>query len=180
MTLREKDLEFDFNENYWTSILKFDETRDYQNAANNLPETKGVDIIGILQNQSLILFEIKDFRGHRIKNKPKFTDGPDALWLSVARKFKDSISIIIGSSRNSTNDKEIFQSYAECLKKNKQLVFILWLEQDTPLAQKNKKLKTDRQEHVLQQNLKKSLKWLTTKVNIMDKSINAFRICFKI
>ncbi|HFA50104.1 MAG TPA: hypothetical protein ENJ95_13930 [Bacteroidetes bacterium] len=175
MTFQEKNLQFDFDKNHWTYLLKFDGARDYKNASANLQNTKGVDISGILNKNSLVLMEVKDYRGHRIKNKPKFTDGQEALWLTTAHKFKDTISVIVGAARNSTHEKETFQSYLEFLKnEGRELVFILWLEQDTPLAKKNRKVKSDRQEYVLQQKLKRSLKWLTTKVKIIDKSTNLF------
>ncbi|MEZ4958722.1 MAG: DUF6661 family protein [Saprospiraceae bacterium] len=176
MTLQEKDLQFVFDDSHWTGLLKFDETKDYKNASENLPETKGVDFTGVYQKHSLVLIEVKDFREHRIKNKPKFTDGPDALWLKVAQKYKNSVAVIVGAARNSTHEKETFQSYLEILKnEGKQFFLILWLEQDTPLAMKNKKLKSNRQEYLLLQDLKKSLKWLTTKVNVIDASVNMFK-----
>ncbi|MEK7255737.1 MAG: hypothetical protein AAB316_13390 [Bacteroidota bacterium] len=175
MKFKEGDLQFDFNENVWSHVLKFDETTAYGNAAKYLPRTKGVDFTGILENNSLVLMEVKDFRGHRIENKPKFMEGKKALWIQAASKYKNSIAVMVGAARNSTHEKEHFQAYLDLLKnEKKQLFLILWLEQDTPLATRNKKLKTDRQEYILLQQLKKSLKWLSAKVNIWDTSVNPF------
>jgi len=175
MNFREKDLQFDFDETQWSCLLKFDGTKDYEKAKNSLPKTKGVDFTGIFRNQSLVLIEVKDFRGHRIINKPRLAGGTNPLWLEIAQKNKNTIAIIVGAARNSTHEKEAWQSYLNILKnEDKSLHLILWLEQDFPPNTPKANQKKEREENLLRRNLKRSLRWLTSKVQVCNISTNPF------
>jgi hypothetical protein len=171
----ESDLNFDFNDAKWTNLLHFDKTTEYRNAQEALPGTKGVDFTGILENHSIVIMEVKNFRGHRIENKPRIEGGDDPVWLEAAKKIRDSVSVVVGSARNSTHLKETWQRYLEIMGSEKKYIhFVLWLEQDMPDQVSIAKPKSERNEIVLRRNLKKSLRWLTPRVDIANVQNNPF------
>jgi hypothetical protein len=175
MRYSESDLLFDFNENFWTALTKFDETKAFQNAQEAIPGTKGIDFVGIKENQSLVLFEIKNFRGYRIQNKPRIEAGEDPLWLKVAQKMRDSIAVTVGAARQSTNNLEDWKTYMEFLKnENKIIHFVLWLEEDLPPQSFKAKKKWEKQETFLRRRLKESLRWLSARVDVASISNNPF------
>ena len=47
MTYSESQLQFEFDDQHWEALLKFDKSRDFINAQEALPGAKGVDITGI-------------------------------------------------------------------------------------------------------------------------------------
>ncbi|MEZ4930548.1 MAG: hypothetical protein R2788_00215 [Saprospiraceae bacterium] len=175
MTYSESELQFEFDDQQWGNLLEFDKTKDFQNAQEALPSTKGVDFIGINKEDALVFIEVKNFRGHRIENKPRIEDGEDPLWMEVAQKMRDSISVIVGGSRNSTHQKETWTAYFDYLKsEEKTLHFVLWLEQDLPPTNFKAKKKWDRNEYSLRKRLKNSLRWLSSKVDIASMDNNPF------
>jgi len=175
MTYTESELQFEFDDQQWDKLLAFDKTKDFQNAQESLPSTKGVDFIGINEGSALVFIEVKNFCGHRIENKPRIEKGEDPLWLEVAQKMRDAMSVIIGGTRNSTHQKEIWTTYFDYLKsESKSLHFILWFEQDLPLSNFKAKKKWDRNEYSLRKRLKKSLRWLSSKVDIASINNNPF------
>ena len=171
----ESDLNFDFSDAHWTCLLQFDKTRDFQNAQEALSGTKGVDFTGILENQSLVFIEVKNFRGHRIETKPRIEGGDDPVWLEAAKKIRDSVSVVVGSARNSTHLKETWQRYLEIMGSEKRYIhFVLWLEQDLPAQASKAKRKSEKNEIELRRDLKKSLHWLTPRVDVANVQNNPF------
>jgi hypothetical protein len=171
----ENGLVFEFNDDHWTDLLHFDMTVDYKNAKDALPGTKGVDFTGVLGNQTLVFIEAKNFRGHRIESKPRVENGEDPIWLEAAQKMRDSVSVVVGSARNSTRLTEEWQRYLEFLQsKNKQLHFVLWLEQDQPTSSAKAIKKWERNEVDNRLHLKRCLRWLTKKVDIASIQNNPF------
>jgi len=154
MIIRESKLIFDFNDNHWSDIRKFDEHIDYEKVKNYVSETKAVDFIGILNQKSVFYFEIKNFKDHRIENKERLNSNAEELTTEIAQKVRDSIACIVGANRNSTNDKELWNKILE-FSVHKNLIIVLWLEQDNHLN-KNKTKITD-----YQLKLKSKLKWLS-------------------
>ncbi len=171
----ESDLIFDFSDAHWTHLLSFDKTKDYQNAQEALPGTKGVDFTGILENNALVFMEVKNFRGYRIETKPRIEGGDDPVWLEAAQKMRDAVSVSVGSARNSTNLKETWQRYLEFFSnENKFIHFVLWLEQDLPPLEFKAKRKSEKTEIELRRDLKRSLRWLTTRVDVANVRNNPF------
>ena len=86
---------FTFDDQLWI-VVKYDQCADYLKKIAKLPETKGVDFIGRLRQADGILYwiEAKDFRGYRIQNKRRLSDGE--LAIEVAQKLRDSIAGVVG------------------------------------------------------------------------------------
>ncbi|MCF8245385.1 MAG: hypothetical protein K9J37_06260 [Saprospiraceae bacterium] len=171
----ESGLLFEFSDAHWSQLLFFDKTKDFQNAQEALPGTKGVDFTGILTDSALVFMEVKNFRGYRIENKPRIENGEDPLWLEVAQKMRDAVAVTIGGARNSAHLKDTWSSYLEYLRnENKAVQFILWLEQDLPPVEYKAKRKWEKTEIDLRRDLKRSLRWLTTKVDVASIQNNPF------
>ncbi len=101
----ESHLRFEFGEE-WTLVEQYDEHADFDEIKDAVSETKGVDFVGILQNEALYFFEVKNFRGHRISSKGRFREDDDPIWLEVAQKVRDTIAGIIGGNRMSLDAEE--------------------------------------------------------------------------
>lgn len=171
----ESGLLFEFSEAAWSNLLEFDKTKDFQNAKDALRGTKGVDFTGVLNNETLVFMEVKNFRGYRIENKPRLENGDDHIWLEAAQKMRDSVSVVVGSARNSTHSKTDWQRYTEFLSNEKKAIrFVLWVEQDMPPQKFKANRKWDRHEVDNRRDLKRCLGWLTKKVDIACIEDNPF------
>jgi len=176
--IEEGNLAFEFGERW--SVFKLDEHRDYRGRIGKLTETKAVDFIGILDDNTLYFIEVKDFRNHRIANKDRLLKGkmPDCqliegkcqlikgelpLPIELAQKVRDSVACIIGAYQSSSNPAH-WTPYAKLLcQKEKQIKVILWLERDLPshpsLIKKTRAF--------LKANVfKQQLRWLTSHVRV--------------
>ncbi|MBI5917090.1 MAG: hypothetical protein HY842_17090 [Bacteroidetes bacterium] len=174
MTLQESNLQFVFNDMHWEHLLKFDDETDFKQAQEAVQGTKGVDFSGIFEKNTLVLIEVKNFRGYRIENKPRMVGGDDPLWLEIARKMRDAIAVIVGAARNYPHQATAWNAYLEVLRnKRKQLHLVLWLEQDAPIS-KQQKYRSVADEEVFRRQLKRSLKWLTQKVDVANVSTTPF------
>jgi hypothetical protein len=174
MVFLESNLQFDFSDEHWAHLLKFDETKDFKLVQESVPGTKGIDFSAIHKTNTLVLIEVKNFRGYRIENKPRMMGGENPLWLEVAIKMRDSVSIIVGSARSSTYQNADWAAYLEVLKnQKKQLQVVLWLEQDAPIT-RQQQYRSVSEEEIFRRQFKRSLKWLTNKVEVIDKSAHPF------
>ncbi len=154
MTLPESRLNFIFDDNHWTDLVKFDEHPDYEKVKKNVSETKAVDFIGILNQKSVYFFEIKNLKDYRIDSKKRLNTNAEDLTNEIAQKVRDSIACIVGGCRNSTNDKELWNNVLRFLS-TKNIFVILWLEQDDILNKDKFKISN------YQLKLQSKLKWLT-------------------
>jgi hypothetical protein len=177
MTIIEDKIAFDFDDNTWSFVLKYDEEKDFKNIRDAIHGTKAVDIIGILNQRILSLIEIKDFRGTAIENKHKFDkEHPNSLFVMIPRKARDTLAGIIGGARNSTNIPDYWEEYLTILSKSKKDIHvILWLEEDrnlavTPMSEMRQKAKIK----ILNDALRTSLRWLTPYVKVFDSKTNEY------
>lgn len=160
----ESQLKFEFDDEQWSCLIRYDQTRDYQNICNSISGTKGVDFIGLFKESELFLFEIKNYRGHRIESKPKI----EVLDQEVAQKVRDTIAGIVGGARNSTNQKEDWERILSILKDdNQSLKFILWIEEDKP----PRKSPTPRN-IIINNKLKRKLSWLKPRIFTANRDDN--------
>jgi hypothetical protein len=116
MTFEESGLRFEFSPSQWYALLQYDETKDFLKIRDAVSKTKGVDFVGIFQNSTLVLMEVKNFRGSRIANKPRVEQGDDPLEIEFAQKVKDTIAGIAGGARNSTHFKTEWMSFLDLIK----------------------------------------------------------------
>lgn len=175
MIFDEEKLRFDFSESKWASVLHFDKTTFYQKAKNAIDPTKAVDFLGIYQKSTLVFVEVKDFRGHRIETKPRVEGKEDPLWLEVSKKVRDSIPVIVGAARNSSTDTDVWKTCSRFLHDGKKVIHIvLWLEHDLPPNTFKSRKNWQMDELYQLRKMKKSLEWLTTKIEVACIEENPF------
>ncbi len=151
MKFTESRLDFLFGKK-WSNLIQLDTHIDYKKIPIN--NTKAVDFLGIYNANNLIFIEVKNFTYHRIENKSRLLNKAEDLATEVAQKVRDSISCIIGGSRNSTNDKQLWESVSSYLL-NKNIIIILWLEENQNLQKQSFRI------YDYQKKLQSKLKWLT-------------------
>lgn len=165
----EGKLEFTFDDT-WT-VQKWDDEPAYRDGIGRLARTRAVDFCGIRKG-TLFILEVKDFRGSRIANKPRLReldvaevapgDAPpkgemEPLAEEIAWKVRDTIAGMIGARRCRLTEEHHWKPVLHALgDPTAGLHIVLWLEEDFP--------RSPQQTSTLQENLRKKLGWLTTKV----------------
>lgn len=178
----ESGMRFSFDASKWTHLIQYDAVTDYKKLENAIEKTKAVDFLGVLDNRILSLIEVKNFKGHRIENKPRVENGDDLLELEVAQKVRDTLAGISGAVRHSTNLKDHFATYHQYIGNSKKDIHVvLWLEEDnspqpTPLREKRNKGWGGN----LTARLRKKMIWLTPHVIITDSSNNHYADSLKV
>jgi hypothetical protein len=150
--ITEGNLAFRFPDTW--SVSKFDEGNGF--AKRNFGhDAKMVDILALGQRPPLILIEIKDFRRHAIENKERMkTEGNDPVHLEVARKVRDTLSILVAAYRSADEDLSPYCHYLFGNAKGP-VEAILFLEEDEIRA---KTATGHRDRPGIERNLKKQLK----------------------
>ncbi|HFC11307.1 MAG TPA: hypothetical protein ENJ56_00585 [Anaerolineae bacterium] len=159
----DKTLQFEFGAEWQNSVIEFDAADVIQKAQNSLPSTKAVDYLGIHRNK-LYFIEVKDFRGEqrRIEQKNKYQT-EDALLNVIACKVRDSVACLVGTMQDS-RISQIWSPYKQLICQPQTTIkVIFWYEED----KQNRKRRTAGA-NFLSNQLKKKLKWLTTKVLVVD------------
>lgn len=161
---------FEFGDQ-WHVAFKYDDTVFHRCEATKLQgmvdtvphSTKAVDVVGIHQATGLHLIEVKDFRGHRIANKPRI-DGE--VSVEVAVKVRDTVAALVGAARKNVTE---FPSgeLASAFDKGKELVVVMWLEDETFRDEKRAKVSM----HALNQRLKLLLSWLNVRTIVLSSSV---------
>jgi hypothetical protein len=173
-TFKESDLKFNFSSDWW--VVQYDDLTDYNKLKNTVEGSKAVDFIGILRNKTLVFFEIKNFRGHRIENKPRLSAGDDPLELEIAQKVRDTLAGMTAAARNSTHLRHEWQRVLSFLQdEGINVEIVLWLEEDTP-PQYDTLLKRKVQAigGTLSRRIKQRLSWLTSRVFVCSISENKY------
>jgi hypothetical protein len=176
ITFVESGMHFSFDASKWTHLIQYDAVRDYKKLENAIEKTKAVDFLGVLDNRILSFIEVKNFKGHRIENKPRVENGDDPLELEVAQKVRDTLAGISGAVRHSTNLKNHFATYHQFIANSKKDIHVvLWLEEDnsplpTPVRDKRNKGWGGN----LTARLRKKMIWLTPHVSVVDSESNPY------
>jgi hypothetical protein len=158
-SFNESRLTFTFTDKW--SIEKYDEHRDYVDKIQKLKDTKAVDFVGLFDDSVFFFIEVKNFKGYRIQNKERISDG--LLAEEIALKVRDTIAGIMGASRTSC-DPDCWRPYTKGLRdRNRNLFIVLWLEEDLTLQKPHATTITDL--------IKKQTKWVTTKVLVVNQRI---------
>lgn len=164
MKLTEGRLEFDFNDQAWNHVIKFDEHLDYEQVKDKVPETRGVDFTGILDNDTFVAIEVKDFRGFRTQENNR----EEPLDIEVAKKLVGTLATISAGCRISIHNETLWQSYLGLIQsRQKRIYIILWKEED-PLPTGQKRLAVKRS--VQWQQLKERLSWLNCKTLVTNRN----------
>jgi hypothetical protein len=179
---KESGMRFLFDDEKWSLLIKYDEQTDYKKILNAVHETKAVDFMGILNNEILSLIEVKNFRGHRIENKPRLDGTDDPLEVEIAQKVRDTIAGIVGAARNSTHLRENWVKYCDfLLSQNKKTHVILWLEEDEiPLSNITRTKRERARGGTLTQRLKQKMNWLTPNVLVSNITDNPYSESLKV
>jgi len=162
-TFTESNLTFTFEETHW-EILKYDEDPKYIEISNALAGTKAIDFLGFYNNSTLIMFEIKGFRGYGSQKSvnARLAEGMEVLSTEIAQKVKDTVAAIVGISRNIQTDDTLWEKAVKQIIENKNVTIVAWIEEDlNSIALKARK---KNEMSVRAENLKNKLKWLTTSV----------------
>lgn len=173
MKFKEGDLEFDFDDQAWSQLIKFDEHVDYAKVKNLVPETRGVDFTGILNTSTFVAIEVKDFRG----SKTQENNRAEPLEIEVAKKVIGTLATTYAGCRTSSSDEILWKEYNELIQnRNKRVFIVLWHEAD-PLPSAQRRLLVKRS--VLSQALKSKLSWLGCKTlvtNLAEYDANALKL----
>lgn len=167
MIIEESNLRFEFAEDNWW-VVKFDEHINYTKVNDSLSGTKAVDFLGIYNNESLVLFEVKNFRNHTAdpSTKARLADYAEELTTEIAQKVRDSIACIVASIRTTTNDAERWEQINKIITTNKRISIIAWVEEDIKANTPYYKQKTKAHLSVRINKLKNKLHWLNAKVSM--------------
>lgn len=158
----ESNLRFEFDNQY--NIIKSDSDVNIVNAKKFLQGTKDTDFLGFYSNDVIFFMEVKNFRGVHHEDIEVLTN-------EVAQKLRDTVAIIAGASRNSTNDNIFWKSLHKKIGKNDiEIRYIFWLEEDVMFNNPRAKSRL----HTITAKLKNKCKWLTTKVFV--QSINSYEL----
>lgn len=161
----ESNLNFSFDEKNW-DILKYDEDLKYIKIKNSLVGTKAIDFLGFYNTSTLVLIEIKGFRGYGSQKSvnDRLAEGMEVLTTEVAQKVKDTVAAIVGISRNIQAQNTIWEKAAKQIIHNKDLMIIAWIEED--LNSNALRARKKNEMSVRTDKLKNKLGWLTTNISI--------------
>ncbi len=123
----EKQLRFTFPDKHWSWVHKWDTHVVRQ--AFQLDQTRDADFVGLLKGNALWLIEAKDYRG-----QPQADPG----WLSgkMFEKVRDTLaSIVWAAGREYPDRKHLAEAAKTALDRthSRELVVMLWIEDDVPL-----------------------------------------------
>ena len=135
------------------ALHKYDDWPVYRDGIQKLRETKGLDIVGIHENQ-VFLGEVKNFRGHRVENKKKLQHG--TLYVQTAQKLRDTLAGLVAISRGGSQSAAISRSIVDGMlsRKRHRVVVFLYVDEDDSSS------RTEFQRRRRQQNLDVHLKKL--------------------
>ncbi len=167
MIFEESKLRFIFDDAHW-SVIKYDDHRNHANI--KIKEHKAIDFLAQYNANTIVLFEIKSFRKHRLdpETQARMAHGAEELTTEIAQKVRDSIGGIIGAGRNSDSLDHIqwSQISKKIIKTTNEIYVIAWVEEDIPngYLRKTHEIKST----VNIEKLKNKLKWLNVKVSVRN------------
>lgn len=155
------------------SVDKYDEHIDYKGGIMRLVGTRAVDFVGLHESEregkpsrQLHFIEVKDFRGYRIQNKQRISDGD--LAVEVALKVRDTIAGIVGAYRG-TWGQERWGTHVRALTAREPIRVALWLEEDHPASRTMPAPPSP----ALIDDLKRQLFWLRAHVLVLNRACSA-------
>lgn len=186
----ESKLLFEFTDD-WSELMKYDKEVDYEKISDVVPETKAVDFIGILENDKLVFFEIKNFRKKdRINNdlendetKERLErENHNSLTIEIAQKVRDTLAGILNSARHSTHKKETWNKYLSLIQNDKKPIHVVvWVEKDKLSTRPDIfNRRRDARNGTIVQRLKTRLAWLTKQVSVMNLENNEMDAFLKV
>ncbi len=161
---------FEFGDQ-WSTAFKYDDTAFYRREAiklqgdvDGVPQcSKAVDVVGLHELSGLLILEAKDFRGHRIDNKPRIES---KVAVEVAIKVRDTIAALVGASRKPV-DEFPSEVLVAALQRGRDVTVVLWLEDDAfRHADRAKQMLS-----ALNGVLKSKLAWLKVRTFVLSSNV---------
>lgn len=133
-------IRFDFSDTRW-QVEKWDASRIYVDGIRELngtlteggeerrEGTKAVDILGLLDGKALYLFEVKDFRGHRIENRKRQLS---ELGLEIGLKVRDTLAGLVGAYTRRATPPWVEPCARALLARKEPVRVVAWIVDDPP------------------------------------------------
>lgn len=156
IVFEESKIRFEFGNNY--QLIDSDSETNVKKVKKFLSGTKDVDFFGFYGLNHVFFMEVKNFRGVKLEEIDVLTD-------EVARKLRDTVSIIAGASRNTTNNPDFWKRlHSNIGVAQNEIIFVFWLEEDIKIDNRRDKGRMKQ----ISDKLKQKCKWLTTRVIIQN------------
>ena len=159
--LEEEFQRFTFDE-AWT-VFRYDSAEaGYHDIRDSVPGTKSRDFAGVRHGTGYLI-EVKDFRGYRIQNKARMTDGE--LAVEVAQKVRDTLAGVVSGVRRGDPlrpwNELLIQRLGHC---SGQVTILLSLEDDAASDPRRWRQRLS----TLTDQLKAKLHWLRVRVSVVS------------
>jgi hypothetical protein len=164
----EQHQKFTFDDGRWSVVRQYDKHPDYLQKIRKLTGTKAVDFVGLQDGEDGVLYwiEVKEFRGYRIQNKQRLSDGE--LAQEVAEKVRDSLAGVVGAYQTTSAESDVWRPFVRALWRKAAIRVLLWLEEDNMPRPRGRR---DNAAQVLSEEIKKKLKWLTARVFVVGQAL---------
>jgi hypothetical protein len=159
----EQALRFEFDDTW--QVVKYDEEPIFQQGIKTLQGTRDVDFVALRAGKQLFFIEVKDFRGYRIQNKKRISNGE--LADLVAWKVRDTVAALVGAGRCKPDD-ETWRELARALEPGHGVRVVLWLEEDPPSGRRD--IRAPSRRSILQKDIEKRLSWLDVRAVVESRS----------
>jgi hypothetical protein len=134
-------------------------------AGDTRPEgTKAVDFVGVLDEGTLYLLEVKDFRGHGIENKRRQLQD---LPLEIGLKVRDTLAGLVGAYVKTGSPPWVERCGAALAARKHQVRVVAWIVDD-PLRPNEPRGKRAARSSERTKQLRQKLGWLTQRVLVED------------
>lgn len=186
MEIEESGLRFEFPDN--TKVVKFDDTVFYRKSFNALPDSKGVDFISVTKD-TIAFIKVKNCCGdegncrwrifpdnHKraTSHTTAYLEGRNSLDIEVAQKIAMTLAALLGAKsfeeiKESPDEFSEIQDFifSEKFSDNKKKRYvILFLEGDFGGHTRTKKMIMSD----LQRSMQRKMRWLNSKVSVVDIS----------
>ncbi len=140
------------------------ELTDKKDGSPRREGTKAVDFVGVLDEEKLYFFEVKDFRGHHLENKNRQVN---ELPLEIGLKVRDTLAGLTGAYAR-TGGAGWVERYGRLLVGRQHRVHVVaWIADDRlrPTEPRGKRAARDSERHA---RIKQKLSWLTPRVLVED------------
>jgi hypothetical protein len=159
----EEALHFEFDDTW--QVVQYDAEPIFQQGIKKVQGTHDVDFVALRAGKQLFLIEVKDFRGYRIQNKKRISNGE--LADLVAQKVRDTVAALVGARRCRPDD-ETWRQLARALEPVHEIRVVLWLEEDPPSGKRD--IRADSRLSILRKDIEKRLSWLDVRAVVESRS----------
>lgn len=159
----EESLHFEFDDAW--QVVHYDDEPVFHRGIKRVQGTHDVDFIALRAGKQLFFIEVKDFRGYRIQNKKRISNGE--LAELVAQKVRDTVAALVGARRSKVDD-ETWRELTRALEPGHAVRVVLWLEEDPPSGRRD--IRADSRRSILQKDIEKRLSWLDVRAMVESRN----------